>query len=384
MKKIFTSVILAGAMLSLACAVVPASGQEKAVMMTDKVENLPALQLRADEALPDSAVVYSSTGEKLFKHVYLPDDPYYGLYEWKNGTWDFLDSIPSTGYFSEYDREIYNVQAKKVSYEAVGENMRFYCPWISTSYSYAIHPISNIKDIKTGYDANGNLTSLRYILNGGGWIEFTVTYNAGNNPVSIEEHDSDGIFCAKVYYEYNNYGYATLFDEYNWDYEKNAFVSGYKEIAEYDAQGKILFTEAYRNGEIASRRSYEYYDETHFSSISYAYGSYSSMDEYKYDADGRLEAMNYYRYGELQEYVIFYYGNSSSVEAVPESVARVWSSGGQLYIAGTASGTAQVYTVAGQLLKTVPFTSGQTTATPLPRGIYIVAAAGRTWKVVGE
>jgi hypothetical protein len=213
--------------------------------------------------------------------------------------------------------------------------------------------------------------------------EYIVTYNAENKPVTIEKRDLYGKLLYEVNYGYNDYGYTSLMNG-------KTETMTLKYTAEYDAQGKILFIETYRNGEIANRYSYEYYDETHFSSSSYTfYGEanrydYSCRDEYKYGADGKLEA--YYRYNgdELQYYVNFYYGNSSSVKAVPENVARVWSSGGQLYIAGATSGMAQVYTVSGRLLKTVSFTSGQTTATPLPRGIYIVAAAGRTWKVIGE
>jgi hypothetical protein len=61
---------------------------------------------------------------------------------------------------------------------------------------------------------------------------------------------------------------------------------------------------------------------------------------------------------------------------------RVWSSGGQLYIAAASAGRAQIYTVAGQLTATVALAAGQTVATPLPPGVYIVAAEGRTWKAV--
>jgi hypothetical protein len=377
-------------MLSLACAVVPASGQEKAVSMTGKVENLPVLQLRADEALPDSAVVYSPTGEKKEKHVHLPGESH-GKYVWENGAWIFSDTIPNTGYFSgaSYDREAFNEQWVKVGFRIITKDLSVFDLPMTHFGSWYIS-LAGVANYDAKYDAKGNLTSYRVIYADDWWQEFTVTYNERNNPVYIEVRNADGKVVYKVNYEYNDYGYATLFDFYTWDFEKNAWISRGRETAEYDTQGKILFIATYENGEIISRDSYEYYDEIHFSSRSYiVYGNeerdgYSYRREWKYGTDGKPEAYYYYENDELSYYVIFYYGNSSSVEAVPESVARVWSSGGQLYIAGTASGAAQVYTVAGQLLKTVPFTSGQTTATPLPRGIYIVAAAGRTWKVVSE
>ncbi|MDR1675611.1 MAG: hypothetical protein LBR86_03995 [Tannerella sp.] len=53
-----------------------------------------------------------------------------------------------------------------------------------------------------------------------------------------------------------------------------------------------------------------------------------------------------------------------------------------MYITAASTGTAQVYTVAGQSAATVTLTAGETAATPLPPGVYIVAAEGRTWKAV--
>jgi hypothetical protein len=65
---------------------------------------------------------------------------------------------------------------------------------------------------------------------------------------------------------------------------------------------------------------------------------------------------------------------------VPEPIVKVQNN--TLYIAATTNGAAQIYAVSGQLLKTVALTAGQTTATPLPPGIYIVVAGGKTWKII--
>ncbi|MDR2138407.1 MAG: hypothetical protein LBP50_02500 [Tannerella sp.] len=388
MKRIFTAVFLAGAVLSLACISVPAAGQEKVVMKAAGVENIPVrrVEIRADEASPDSAIVYSPTGEKTAKHVYLPGKSY-GKYTWENKAWKFSDTIPNTGYFSgaRYDRDEFNALQSKVRYEATDGEVWFRYPKVMLGdggYSFG-----GDLDFESEYDANRNLTSFRFLFDNS-WFEFTVAYNAGNNPVSIEGRDSYGVFTFKAQYEYNNYGHPTLFESYKWDYEKETWVSDSKETAGYDAQGKLLEC-LYVDDGMEYRMSYEYYDETHFSSKSRTYffkneendGFSHRAEEWKYGADGKLEA--YYRYDndELQYHVIFYYGNSSSVEAVPGNVARVWSSGGQLYIESATSGAAQIYSVAGRLLKTVSFTSGQTTATLLPRDMYIVTAGGRTWKV---
>ncbi|MDR1676527.1 MAG: T9SS type A sorting domain-containing protein, partial [Tannerella sp.] len=58
-----------------------------------------------------------------------------------------------------------------------------------------------------------------------------------------------------------------------------------------------------------------------------------------------------------------------------------WSSGGQLYITAASTGTAQVYTLTGQPVATVALTAGETAATPLPPGVYIVAIDGKSYKV---
>jgi hypothetical protein len=61
--------------------------------------------------------------------------------------------------------------------------------------------------------------------------------------------------------------------------------------------------------------------------------------------------------------------------------AKVWSYGGALHLYSPTSGTAQVFSLTGQLVKTLTFASGETASATLARGIYIVRIDGKTWKV---
>jgi hypothetical protein len=338
------------------------------------------VQLRADAAvwLPDSAIVYTPTGERKAKHVYLSGTSY-GEYAWENGSWIVSSEYPNTEYLGQYDREVFNALSIKVSYQMLDGWLLFYYPAILHGYGYISYYSSEV-DFKSEHDVNGNLTSFRFIFKDGNWEEFTITYNAENNPVSIEGYTSYGKYTVKILYEYNNYGYATLFDYYD-------NLGNWKETAEYDAQGKILFKYGYENGEMSNKYSYEYYDESHISSITYQnyQNQTGTKREWKYGTGGKPEAYYYYENDELSEYVIFYPNSLSgaSVEPVSASgVARVWSSGGQLHIEAATNGTAQVYTVVGQLVRTVALTAGQTTVTSLPHGVYIVVLDGKTWKII--
>jgi hypothetical protein len=383
------TILWASATLALAFANVPTTaGQGKAVIKTGRIASVPEqnVQLRADEEeeLPDSIIVYSPTDEKMEKHIYLPGESR-GQYTWENGAWKFASENPNTFYWGRYDRESYNKLAFKVQYVVNDGRLDFAVPGIKGSVSYLY---SSYSDIKAEYDTNGNLTSLRIIYSDDYWHEYTVSYNAGNNPVSIEGwYFYDGNRPSlKALYKYNDYGYPTLTDSYRRDEEKETWISRHRETAEYDAQGKILFVKQYFDNNIKSLFSYEYYDDIHFSSqVTTIYNDDGSSktfkEEWKYGADGKPEAYYYYENDELLYYAIFYYGDPSG--NIPVSAgSNVWSSGGQLYIAAATNGAAQVYAVSGQLLKTVTLTAGQTTATPLPRGVYIVATGGKTWKVI--
>ncbi|MDR3262594.1 MAG: T9SS type A sorting domain-containing protein [Tannerella sp.] len=53
-------------------------------------------------------------------------------------------------------------------------------------------------------------------------------------------------------------------------------------------------------------------------------------------------------------------------------------------MSATHNGEARIYGLTGQLVKTVPHTAGETVQTTLPRGVYIVAVNGRSYKIIME
>jgi hypothetical protein len=366
----------------MAFGCLPLAGQEKAVMKTGAGEYVPkqSVQLRAEEELPDSAIVYSPEGERKTKYVYPPNENS-GTYAWENNTWKFTSSEVETWYISNagYDRERNNKQTIKVSYEIVGEQLRFCFPMINYMYSYFFYPAR--LDVRTDYDTNGNLTL--FSMGDDAWGEFRVSYNTGNRPVSIEGiYPSDNRSFFKAHYEYNDYGYATLFDSYNW--EKETWVSYVKEIAEYDTQGKLLYKDQYINNKREHRLSYKYYNEHHHSSWSLE--DFQNEDkcyrwEFKYGTDGKLGAVYFYRPDELQDYWILY--PNSLIPSGTETVsgAAVWSYGGNLYVRTPQPAALYVYTVAGVLYRQQMLPAGET-AVPLPQGTYFVQAGETVKKVL--
>ncbi|MDR2470058.1 MAG: T9SS type A sorting domain-containing protein, partial [Tannerella sp.] len=74
----------------------------------------------------------------------------------------------------------------------------------------------------------------------------------------------------------------------------------------------------------------------------------------------------------------------TGIESPQATATKVWAHGGTLYIAASTSGTAYVYNVSGQLVKTLHATSlhGETVSIPLPRGVYVVVVEGKTYKVI--
>ncbi|MDR2121047.1 MAG: T9SS type A sorting domain-containing protein [Tannerella sp.] len=387
MKRKFT-VASAGVMLALASMCVPTvAGQEKAAVRTDRVENdsIRERQFQEDETLPDSIIVFSPDGQKRSKQVYLLGEEY-GRYVWENNSWKLISQMPDVWIIPSprYNREKFNAQSSKISYKISDGKVWFNIPCIGSGRFALPCPVG--REFEPEYDKNRNLTSFKVIYGNNSWNKFVFAYNAANNPVSIEGQQHSGgedkLFF-KAHYEYNSYGYVTLIDSYDRDEENATWTSRVKGTAEYDAQGKILSKALYEYGKTEYRELFKYYDENYFSSRIYNDKSHSYAHEWKYGTDGKPGACYTYYDSLLSEYIVLYPNKlpASSVESVPGNDAvRVWASGAQLYIAGATSGQAQVYTVAGQLIKTVTFTSGQTAAVSMPPGVYIVAIHGRTWK----
>jgi hypothetical protein len=60
---------------------------------------------------------------------------------------------------------------------------------------------------------------------------------------------------------------------------------------------------------------------------------------------------------------------------------KVWSNNGTLFINSNTNGTANVYSIAGGLVKTVKVEANTLTTAELPQGTYIVTLNGKTTKV---
>jgi hypothetical protein len=71
----------------------------------------------------------------------------------------------------------------------------------------------------------------------------------------------------------------------------------------------------------------------------------------------------------------------SSVDNEYVEVTRVWTSEGEVYIQSTAPGEAQIYTLTGALVGSVPVAAGQTARTSLPPGFHFVKLNGKTYKI---
>jgi hypothetical protein len=61
---------------------------------------------------------------------------------------------------------------------------------------------------------------------------------------------------------------------------------------------------------------------------------------------------------------------------------KVWSAGNTLYIAALTTGQAHIYSMGGQLVKSVACHAGETITTTLARGFYLVIAEDKTYKVM--
>jgi hypothetical protein len=62
--------------------------------------------------------------------------------------------------------------------------------------------------------------------------------------------------------------------------------------------------------------------------------------------------------------------------------SNVWGANGQLYITAASAGIANIYALTGSLVKSLALTAGETAATSLPAGIYVVTLGGNTYKAV--
>jgi hypothetical protein len=95
------------------------------------------------------------------------------------------------------------------------------------------------------------------------------------------------------------------------------------------------------------------------------------------NADGSYTVVVAHIYHAISLYIAF---NPTASEIIAS--AQVRAAGHTLYIYATTAGTARIYSVAGQLVKSFPYAAGETTQTTLSQGVYIVATNERTHKIV--
>lgn len=78
----------------------------------------------------------------------------------------------------------------------------------------------------------------------------------------------------------------------------------------------------------------------------------------------------------IEVYVDFVTSNASVLKH------KIWTNSDQLYIQSDQNETATVYTVYGELFKSINLNSGETAITKLPHGFYVVRMATKTHKIV--
>jgi hypothetical protein len=385
MKRIFTTTVLwACATLALAIANVPTvAGQEKGkavvkmqpgMKIHESATGSSEVELRFDvnefdyKESADSSITYSASGEKVTKYVYDLKEGTVTEYNRVNNAWEKTGSSRmmwlgswSTG-FTE---------------QANGEWNFHYPAGRLLGYSFNYGTRDEWEGlVETVYDSRGNLTHFyrKYASDTDVTEIIYNTYGERDEPVLIKIYRlySDGSVEDGYEYkfEYNASGRLTLFESYVWSSNRNSWiVVNRKEVHAYTPDGQLASSIDYK-ADATGNRWIE-----------------SAKTERQYWEDGRESLLSEYVWHEnrwvLTQYTVHYYPDpSGNIPVSAGGDTRVWSSGGQLYIAATANGAAQVYAVSGQLLKTVALTAGQTVAMPLPPGMYIVVTGGKTWKVI--
>jgi hypothetical protein len=356
MKRNFTVSVIMLTGIALVC--LPAFGQTAKEVQAIRPSTLnPGVELRrgenkVPEVLPDSIVTYSSSGEKMNKKKIYASYSFgyeYVLYTWENNTWIYEDSIfvlPDRLSTWTTDKGHLAVRLPKMGCTN-NQNGKVQAVWTNVDGgNQIIRPVN----VTWNEDGQPNLIEIMYEddhnYRGQVWLSRHFTYNENGQLISWLEYNHGSPYTDKRNsqnkYSYNADGNMILYEDFSFqDGQKMIFDYNERRVAEYDSEGRKIREERYM---------------------------------------GNRELQKYL----LNEYDVYYYsGDDTGAPAVPERIAtRVWSSGGQLYIAAASAGRAQIYTVAGQLMKTVALAAGQTVATPLPPGVYIVAADGRTWKVI--
>jgi hypothetical protein len=276
MKRFSTKIVSVWAVIAFVSA--PAMGQKQVETFARSMNGeLPAMQLRAGAAQPDSAITYAATGEKSSKTLYtysagkLVEEL---TLDWVNGQWVNATKITyEYGYDARGDtkKEVYNWEAGKWVDETENGYYIIDPPVSAVSYRESSirwpSPVAGYGGTVFGFTEdtwewlaykavpgyeNGNLTSVEFHVyeranpdNSSLAYRYTIAYNAGGQPVSIAGYNGD------------NGDNLFLTVEYQYDLNGNIIFYYYEEsntYVRYTSVNGIIATEE-KNWEGALTRS---------------------------------------------------------------------------------------------------------------------------------
>jgi hypothetical protein len=343
-----------------------------------------------------------------YKHAYTYDNRGEEIssveYKWENNQWAVLRTF-------YYEKK--TVNPKVYVYHAEYPD-GFTVIWISDPY-YGFNLDMGVEDkykyeYKSTYDANGNLTLVETSgLTDGHrniWSRYIIKYE-NNNPVSIEQYDSNNNIERRATYKYDARGNITLFEYYDWDYDKNALTLRSKRVNAYDAAGRTVLTESYDDsqgtGQWVSGYKYAYTYDTNGNRLSYEYYSWdtaskswagSSKYDYLINEQGRTVKSKSYSWvnkkWDLTSYTVYYPNslpNGGVInEAVTASAPTAYVHGNVIYIQSPRAEQVVIYSLTGAKVYEGAVQAGTTTvnADRLPKGVYIVAFGDGTRQKVAN
>ncbi|GEM_PF-1908196 len=190
---------------------------------------------------PDSAITYHYSGNPVSKNFYSKENKTAVYAELVKGNWVTYAPSASDG-FSFYK--------PKVSFYDYNEtHYLFDAPSIIRNTSFLSEKNQTTK-YNMEYDDKENLVLLEYSTTYNSkpyWI-LKIKYNENNDPVLIDFYDNNYNFLReKERYEYNSKNQITLM-EYLFN-DKTRFVTKYKDIAEYDENGRPVAAYQYHYNE---------------------------------------------------------------------------------------------------------------------------------------
>jgi hypothetical protein len=111
-------------------------------------------------------------------------------------------------------------------------------------------------------------------------------------------------------------------------------------------------------------------------------GDYKNVGKITCDLDGNVYKVRIRTVRENIDIKIESTTRKGTGNATIAATSKVWASNGAIYVTQAANGDARIYNLTGALVKIVPYISGETVTAQLSKGLYLVVADGKTWKVV--